>query len=281
MNFPRAFFSAVLLGIGLVTAGAQTAAPQPTAQAAPAGPVHFPANYSSTPVTNAPASAADTNSSSSQADTKLAQPAPGAVAPPVNAMPNSSAIVSPSATTTAPTSDVDTATDIRDVRGLMSIPYQWLWVIYSLVALIVAGVAYAIWAWFRNRKRTPAKEPYEIALEKLEAARALMTETQVREYAFTVSEIIRSYIEQRFGERAAHRTTEEFLSDLLQSPNVQLAEYRDLLQDFLNHCDLPKFARWQLSVREMESMHESARAFISDTRPQQRPVPQPELASAK
>ena len=34
------------------------------------------------------------------------------------------------------------------------------------------------------------------------------------------------------------------------------------LGEFLGHCDLAKFARWQLSVPQMEAMLQSARDFI-------------------
>ena len=77
---------------------------------------------------------------------------------------------------------------------------------------------------------------------------------------------------------------------MLKQTGTPLAEHRALLEDFLMHCDLPKFARWQLSTAEMESMHESARAFIINTRPGAAPaalapaVPaprQPETVSVK
>jgi hypothetical protein len=163
------------------------------------------------------------------------------------------------------------AGDIHDIRGVISIPYEWLWAAYLLGAVLLAAALVAAWRYFRQRAVAKAKLPYEIALERLEAARALMTADTVREYAFTVSEIIRVYIEQRFGEKAAHRTTEEFLSDLLQQTGTPLADHRERLEDFLNHCDLIKFARWSASERELESMHESARVFIFDTRPQPEP----------
>jgi hypothetical protein len=183
--------------------------------------------------------------------------------------------------------------DIHDIRGPISIPYEWLWAAYAAGALAVAAALYAAWRFFRRHAAPKAKLPDEIALERLEAARALMTPDTVREYAFTVSEIIRVYIEQRFSEKAARRTTEEFLSDLLQQTGTPLAQHRRCLEDFLSHCDLMKFARWGASIREMESMHESARVFILDTRPQaepaksapprtQQPTPaQPELLQAK
>jgi hypothetical protein len=160
------------------------------------------------------------------------------------------------------------ADDIHDIRGVISIPYEYRWALYVLAGLVAAALIYGVYRYFRNRAKARAKLPYEIALEKLEAARSLMTTATVREYAFTVSEIIRVYIEQRFGEKAARRTTEEFLADLVNQTGTPLAQHSGLLEDFLNHCDLIKFARWGASEGELESMHESARAFILDTRPQ-------------
>jgi hypothetical protein len=211
------------------------------------GPVHIPSGYSTnvvaTPVQIAPISS-------------LTVPVAPTNAAPVATAPG---------TSPAAASDDDDG-DIRDIHGVISIPYPLRWILYVLGAAAVAAALYYGWKWLRRTVIKP-KLPHEIALERLEAARALMTENQVREYAFAVSEVIRTYIEKVFGEKAARRTTEEFLSDLLKQTGTPLAEHRALLEDFLNHCDLPKFARWQLSVREMESMHESARAFVLNTRP--------------
>jgi hypothetical protein len=246
------------------------------AQTPPPGPVHFPPP-GTTHALPAPAPS-------------LAQAAPSAPVhfPPPSASNPLAATPAPSAAPTAP-QGAASAEDIHDIRGPISIPYPWLWAVYLAGGLAVAAGLYAAWRLLRRQAATKAGQPFEIALERLEAARALMTESQVREYAFAVSEIIRVYIEQRFGEKAARRTTEEFLSDLLEQAGTPLAAHRRLLEDFLNHCDLPKFARWQLSVREMESMHESARAFILDTRPRPEPAKpaqaetpaQPELLQAK
>ncbi len=38
-----------------------------------------------------------------------------------------------------------------------------------------------------------------------------------------------------------------------------------MLADFLHHCDLAKFARWILSIEEMENMLQSARTFVIET----------------
>ena len=229
-------------------------------------------------------------------------PPPGAVAPASTVTPSSAIAPAPDAnipvpppaaqiptapiTTQAPAPASDTGGDIHDIHGVISIPYEWLWLAYIVAGLAAVGLIFAAWRFLRRKVAAKAKQPYEIALEKLNEARALMKVETVREYAFTVSEIIRIYIEQRFAEKAARRTTEEFLSDLLAQTGTPLAQHRTLLEDFLNHCDLIKFARWGATERELESMHESARAFILDTQPQPesaRPatVPQPQIAQVK
>jgi hypothetical protein len=161
-----------------------------------------------------------------------------------------------------------TEEDIRDIRGPVHIKPSWLWAAWTAGTLALAGILYALYRWWKARARARAKTLYELALEALEKARSLMTPETARDYSFAVSEITRRYIEARFNVRAAHRTTEEFLHDLVANPTGGLADYSVLLEDFLKHCDLVKFARWTLSLGEMESMHASAVTFINGTRPQ-------------
>ena len=68
-----------------------------------------------------------------------------------------------------------------------------------------------------------------MALERLEAARALMQPGRAREFSIEVSDIVREYIEERFQVMAAHRTTDEFLHDLLDFRGSGLAAHRALL----------------------------------------------------
>jgi hypothetical protein len=161
-----------------------------------------------------------------------------------------------------------TATDIRDIRGPISIPYGWMWAAYVAGGMALAAALYGAWRWYSKPPPARVKEPAEIALERLEKARELMAPERAREYSFAVSEITREYIEARFHERAARRTTEEFLHDLVGQAGTPLSQHRALLEDFLHYCDLAKFAKWQLSPVDMASMYESARTFILETRPQ-------------
>jgi hypothetical protein len=193
------------------------------------------------------------------------------LAPPNGPLPSPNAaptgqLGKPAALATAPTAAP--ANDIRDIRGPVSIPYGWLWAAYVAGGMVLAAALYGAWRWYSSAPAARVKEPAEIALERLEKARELMTPERAREYSFAVSEITREYIEARFHERAARRTTEEFLHDLLAGTGTPLSQHRSLLEDFLQYCDLAKFAKWQLSPVDMAAMYESARMFILETRPQ-------------
>ena len=155
--------------------------------------------------------------------------------------------------------------DIRDIRGPKHIPSAWLWPLWLAGCVAFAGLLYAAWLWNRRRSNAVALLPYEIALARLEAARALMQPQNAREFSIAVSEIVRSYIEERFQVWAARRTTEEFFHDLLEPSDALLTHHRALLADFLCDCDLAKFARWILSRDEMETMLASAHAFVLQT----------------
>jgi hypothetical protein len=153
------------------------------------------------------------------------------------------------------------AIDIRDIRGPIPISSAWLWSMWVAGGVTLGLSAIGAWRWNRQRKRVAAQPAFELALERLRAARALMQPPTVREFSITVSDIVRSYIEERFQVMAAHRTTEEFLHDLLESPDEALTRHRALLVGFLRHCDLAKFAGWSLTAEEMEITYESARIF--------------------
>jgi len=167
--------------------------------------------------------------------------------------------------------------DIHDIRGPKFILPWWLVPagVAALGLLVLSG--WALWRWWRRRRRPRVLLPFEVALQRLEAIRTLMQPSSAREFSTAVSDIVRSYIEQRFDVTATHLTTEEFLRDLLASTNASLVEHRALLSEFLHQCDLVKFAGISLNSENMASLHQSARAFVIET---SKPEPAPEQAVA-
>jgi hypothetical protein len=160
---------------------------------------------------------------------------------------------------------VAAAEDIRDIRGPKTIYPPW-----AVPALLAGGVllaagAYAAWRWSRRRRSPVALQPFEIALRRLEDIRRLLDPASVREFSIAISDLVRQYIEDGFKVTATHRTTEEFLHDLLESPHSPLAAHRNLLAQFLQQCDMAKFAGVSLSRQIMESLYQSARRFLVET----------------
>ena len=127
-------------------------------------------------------------------------------------------------------------------------------------------------AYLKKRKKpehltTPLRPAHETALEALRKLRNkdYLRTGRVREYYFELSDIARHYVEDRFQLRAPEMTTEEFLSTLKDS-RVLRSGQKTLLSDFLSHCDMVKFAKYQPDENESDASYESARRFIEETK---------------
>jgi uncharacterized protein DUF4381 len=156
--------------------------------------------------------------------------------------------------------------DIRDIRGPKAVPGSWVLPAVLAGAIVIALCAYAVWRRRHHRgAHGRSLTLSEQALERLENTRPLMRPATAREFGIAASEVIRTYIEQRFNVLATQRTTEEFLQTLLQSSNETLARHRSLLEEFLRQCDFVKFAAASLAVTDMESLFQSARGFVLET----------------
>ena len=156
------------------------------------------------------------------------------------------------------------AEDIRDIRGPKYLLPEWLLPALIGVAVLLGLGIYGLW---RGRRKRAARIllPYEIALQRLEEIGALLQPARAREFSTAASDIVRLYIEQRFSVTATRRTTEEFLRDLLGTADAALAQHQGLLGEFLHQCDIVKFAAQSLTVQHMESLRQSARAFVLAT----------------
>jgi len=188
----------------------------------------------------------------------LTNPAPANAA--TAAAPAQTALT-PAAAAASPASSA--GEDIRDIRQPRHVPAPLLWI------LIAAGVATSLGAWvlWRLLRQAPILElsPRERALESLEEARLFMNPEHAREYCFAVSQIIRGYLEEQLHLRAPRLTTEEFLRELVEGQGKIEGAQRALLGDFLEHCDLAKFAGWRYSLEALADMHDTAVEFVQQS----------------
>ena len=65
---------------------------------------------------------------------------------------------------------------------------------------------------------------------------------------------------------APERTTEEFLVEMAGT-DLLVPEHKGLISQFLDHCDLVKFAKYAPGDREIKASCDSAMRLIDETRP--------------
>jgi hypothetical protein len=156
--------------------------------------------------------------------------------------------------------------DIRGIKAPLPIPSGWDWVWWALAAAALAALG--VWAWRRwLRKKfepppAPVVPPHVRAKRKLQAALAYLQEPRL--FCFHISEALRVYLEERFDLRAPERTTEEFLCELQGSHHL-LPDQKQALGEFLQSCDLVKFARHEPNEAGLRGLRESALRLIDET----------------
>jgi hypothetical protein len=170
----------------------------------------------------------------------------------------------------------DQPPQIREIKPLQPIqrarPWLWIAVATALVLVLAAALAY----WWRRRRapeetlpQVPAVPAHEIALAALDrlAASEPIGDAAVRRYYFALSEIIRAYIEGRFGLNATDLTTEEIVASLDRRdvPDLPEAPARGL-RAFLSDTDAVKFAAHRPQRAEIGAVLDWARRFVEMTR---------------
>ncbi|MCU0771734.1 MAG: hypothetical protein MUE94_08210 [Verrucomicrobia bacterium] len=165
------------------------------------------------------------------------------------------------------------AADIRDIRPLVDIPNPWIWLWIGLGVLLLAAAAVWIWRWLQKRKaETPAAPPipaHLLARQRLQEAFVLLP--QPKPFIIAVSNTLRAYLEDAFQMRAPEQTTEEFLVELQHSHLLSQGQ-KSSLGDFLQSCDLVKFARYEPRESELRELHAYAVELVAQTEPSPEPA---------
>ncbi|MFC1576689.1 BatD family protein, partial [Candidatus Omnitrophota bacterium] len=166
--------------------------------------------------------------------------------------------------------------DIRDIKNPLFFPKVYMPFLRFfagaiLLFLIILAILYLRKKIREARIKATTKLPYEIALEKLEALKQsdLIKKGMVKEYYFELSDILRHYLEERFHMKAPEMTTEEFLA-MLKIEAKLILEHKTLLKEFLQHCDLVKFAKYGPSKNEIELSFDSARKLVEQTKEEEK-----------
>ncbi|MDD5439869.1 MAG: hypothetical protein PHS37_06765 [Candidatus Omnitrophica bacterium] len=176
------------------------------------------------------------------------------------------------AATTGTLSNPSQVIDIRDIKGPVTFPWIMGYVIAAilLVALITGAIAGLRFFFRKYRKAAPPKKPHEVAYEALDALRGKdwIKKGKFKEFFYTLSSIVRTYVENRFNIHALEMTTEEFLLKAKDADELSRG-HKELLKEFLSKCDLVKYAPYGPSANEVESAIELAIRFVDQTKPQE------------
>jgi hypothetical protein len=136
-----------------------------------------------------------------------------------------------------------------------------------LTGLVLLAFFFLVWRLIRRRwHRATELTPAALALHELERLTALdlTTNGEVEHFPTLLSDVLRRYLEARFRLQAPRQTTTEFLASMEQA--TQLAPSQQLmLRDFLQRCDLAKFARALPSTDECRQLAEQVRQFVVQT----------------
>lgn len=165
--------------------------------------------------------------------------------------------------------------DLRDIKpqAVLPMPAAWPWVVAGLAAAAV--VAAVIWRARRREKlAVDNRQADEIALDGLSRIEGLRLPQQgnFKEHYTLVSDIVRVYIERRYGIPTLERTTGEIRPDLAgvdMPPQVSA-----LLIAFLQESDLVKFSRWTPDIDSAQQLLAHGRMIVQATRPE--PPAQPD-----
>jgi hypothetical protein len=136
------------------------------------------------------------------------------------------------------------------------------WIIFAAVFAALTLLGLIIWLVTQARRRVfPTKSPRERALEKLDRLQEEIETTQAYPFSIRVSDVLRRYVSEQFNLPVTRQTSVEFLSSLANSSTFSQDE-KQLLEDFLNRCDLIKFARYEATVADSRLLLDEAVRFV-------------------
>lgn len=136
------------------------------------------------------------------------------------------------------------------------------WVIYvgAAIGLVLCGLI--AW-WIRRRwlRPRPQPSPRERTLELLDRISREIETLSPYQFSIRVSDILRRYVTDQYQLPVTRQTSVEFLAALTKASPFSEDE-KSLLEDFLNRCDLIKFARYDATTEDSRLLLEEATRFV-------------------
>ena len=156
----------------------------------------------------------------------------------------------------------------------------WVW--WALAILALAAACIYLYTLLRHRgeeaeqRRTPVVPPYELAISRLNILRSRnLPETgHEKEYYTELVDILRQYLQGRFGINAMEMTSTQIVKALRSNPDTRITA--DMMRSVLSIADFVKFAK----VRPLPDDNIKAFARAQDFVEQTKPAPEPQPAES-
>ncbi|MEE1184245.1 MAG: hypothetical protein UHZ06_07185 [Paludibacteraceae bacterium] len=177
--------------------------------------------------------------------------------------------------------------DVKAIKPIMDAPFYWselfTWVGYFLLAFLVVSLIIFVLLKYVFKKKVPFIDqtpqpvipPHIVALEKLEEIKVqkIWQCGDIKVFYTQVTDVLRVYLEGRFGINAMELTSDEIMALVKKEPGLN--EVRAALKDLLTLADLVKFAK----MVPIENQNERSLLIAFDVVDKTKPVEEPEVTS--
>ena len=177
------------------------------------------------------------------------------------------------------TMPLDSTQNIADIKPIYKIPIGWEdvwpWLLgFGALLLVAAVIGFIIYAIIRRRNNKPIfgppkpVEPAHItALRELDKLRGekLWQTNRTKDYYTRLSDIVRTYIEGRFGVAAMEMTSDEILKGL-RGADFEDNNLVERLRKLFSLADLVKFAKAEPLPDENETSMLDGYLFVNNTK---------------
>lgn len=156
--------------------------------------------------------------------------------------------------------------------SVLDVVPDWIYDYWWIILILALAIIGALWAMKRYKKegtvlkKKPQPSPYEVAITKLRELKSknLWEQGMEKEYFTQLTEILRVYLDRRFGINAMEMTSREIMDHLY---NSDVKDKRDYVRQILSVADFVKFAKVRPLPADNIAAYDNAVKFIEETKP--------------
>jgi hypothetical protein len=135
------------------------------------------------------------------------------------------------------------------------------WVIFVGTFFALTLIGGIVWLISRRKKPVQIKSPRERTLELLERIEDEIETLSPYQFSIRVSDVLRRYVTEQYNLPVTRQTSIEFLN-VIKTASPFSEDEKELLKDFLDRCDLIKFARYEATTADSRLLLEEATRFV-------------------